>query len=113
MSFARSAVLLAAAAACTSTPPPTTPGVTPAPDPAPAPAPAAFEPSQLGASCAEGQACTAGATCKAYYGFAGASGPEFKTCEIGCDEDPASCPAGTTCVTISDGAGTVCRPIEG
>jgi len=110
MSFLRAAALVLVAA-CTSTPPPTTPGPV-TPTPTPGPAPTAFDPALLGANCAEGQACTAGAACKAYYGFAGASGPEFKTCEIRCDEDKTVCPAGTTCGTIADGAGTVCRPRE-
>ncbi len=95
-------------AACTSTPPPTAPG----PVALPKEPVAAFDPALLGANCAEGQACTVGAMCKAYYGFAGASGPEFKTCELRCDEDKTACPAGTKCITIADGAGTVCRPTE-
>lgn len=48
-------------------------------------------------------------TCVRYYGFAGPRGPEFKSCEIRCGSNPKICPKGTTCMTVSDGPGRVCR----
>ena len=47
--------------------------------------------------------------CVAYYGIAGAKGPEFKTCEIKCTAK-TECPGAMSCVTIADGPGQVCRP---
>ena len=59
-------------------------------------------------TCAAGDACAPGLTCVSYYGFAGARGPQFKTCEMPCQNDKV-CPAGTRCTTVSDGPGRVCR----
>lgn len=67
--------------------------------------------SALGQPCGAGEACPSGATCKTYYGFAGPSGPAFKSCEVPCGAaaSGAVCPAGTACVTVADGPGSVCR----
>ncbi len=67
--------------------------------------------SALGQPCGAGDACPSGATCKTYYGFAGPSGPAFKSCEVPCGAaaSGAVCPAGTACVTVADGPGAVCR----
>jgi hypothetical protein len=62
--------------------------------------------TQLGAACGAGDSCQDGVTCLTYTGFAG---NELKSCEIACPDDPAACPAGTTCVVIADGPGAVCR----
>src|ERR1044071_6763885 len=58
--------------------------------------------------CGPDDTCAPGLTCIAYYGFAGARGPQFKTCEIRCNDD-SSCPKGRNCATVSDGPGRVCR----
>lgn len=71
-------------------------------DPAPPDGPGRGEP------CADG-ACAAGLECVTYYGIAGAQGPTFTSCETRCGDDPAVCPEGTTCQTIADGPGAVCR----
>lgn len=63
----------------------------------------------IGEDCGEDDTCAPGLECVHYYGFAGPSGPEFKTCEIRCD-GKASCPEGLSCATIADGPGAVCRP---
>jgi hypothetical protein len=57
---------------------------------------------------AEGDACAEGLECVTYYGIAGPKGPAFKSCENKCDAGQA-CPEGTTCQTIADGPGQVCR----
>ena len=62
----------------------------------------------IGETCGDKDACAQGLTCVAYYGIAGARGPQFKSCEIKCQGD-ANCPAGHKCVTIADGPGQVCR----
>jgi hypothetical protein len=62
----------------------------------------------IGDNCGPNDTCGKGLTCVAYYGIAGARGPQFKTCEIKCKAD-ASCPADHKCVTIADGPGQVCR----
>jgi len=62
--------------------------------------------TQLGAACDPGGQCSAGLSCLTYSGF---GGMELHSCEIACGEDPGACPAGSTCVTISDGPGAVCR----
>ena len=62
--------------------------------------------TQLGADCDPGGGCAAGLTCLTYTGL---GGQELHSCEIGCGEDPGACPAGSSCVTISDGPGAVCR----
>jgi len=96
-----------------ATPPPTNPtppptqgsggGSTAEPAPNwPKPAPG------IGENCGDKDACAQGLTCVAYFGIAGARGPQFKTCEIKCTTD-ASCPADHKCVTIADGPGQVCR----
>lgn len=85
-----------------------TPPVTTAPA-TPAVAPAA---ESYGADCAGGKACATGLTCTTYYGIAGASGPAFHSCEIPCGPDQPKCPDTTTCITIADGPGMVCRPKE-
>ena len=58
--------------------------------------------------CGPDDTCAPGLTCIAYYGFAGARGPQFKTCEIRCNDDSV-CPKGRNCATVSDGPGRVCR----
>lgn len=62
------------------------------------------------ASCAT-TTCEAPKQCIEYYGIAGPSGPKFVSCEIPCKAGAktSGCPAGTTCVTIADGPGSVCR----
>lgn len=63
--------------------------------------------AKLGEPCSAGGSCGQGA-CVSYYGIAGPRGPEFKSCEIRCNEK-TSCPSGLTCRTIADGPGSVCR----
>ncbi|MEO7736376.1 MAG: hypothetical protein ABIY55_35790 [Kofleriaceae bacterium] len=58
--------------------------------------------------CGTGDACAAGLSCVTYYGFAGARGPAFKTCEMRCQSDKL-CPKDRKCVTVADGPGRVCR----
>ncbi len=67
-----------------------------------------FDVAQLGVPCGDADSCQAGAHCQKYYGIAGPSGPEFSSCEVTC-EGKGACPAGTTCITIADGPGEVCR----
>ena len=54
------------------------------------------------------QTCKPGQACIEYYGIAGPKGPKFSSCEVKCGKD-GSCPKPTTCVTIADGPGRVCR----
>jgi hypothetical protein len=61
---------------------------------------------KLGEPCGSGDACGEG-SCVSYRGIAGARGPEFKTCELRCDQ--GACRDGRTCITIADGPGQVCR----
>lgn len=50
--------------------------------------------------------------CLKYYGFAGPAGGLLTSCETPCG--PADqCPEGLSCITIADGPGQVCRPVEG
>lgn len=63
---------------------------------------------QGGDCAADNAVCSSGTQCMAYYGIAGPSGPEFKTCEIPCSHPGASCPLGQSCATIADGPGQVC-----
>jgi hypothetical protein len=65
--------------------------------------------AQLGSDCGADGTCPTGLKCASYFGIAGPSGPEFKSCEVGCAAGEA-CPDGSTCVTIADGPGAVCRP---
>jgi hypothetical protein len=65
--------------------------------------------AKLGDPCEEDGACPTGMACKAYFGFAGPSGPEFKSCELECGGARGGCPSGSTCVQIADGPGSVCR----
>lgn len=65
----------------------------------------------LNTPCTDGT-CPAGLTPVEYYGIAGPQGPLFCSCSIPCGEDPAVCPEGTTCGTISDGPGVVCLVSE-
>ena len=66
----------------------------------------------MGQTCGDGDLCAAGLTCVHYFGIAGPSGPEFRSCERPCSSsDP--CPSGTSCVTIADGPGSVCRSASG
>ncbi len=108
-------VVLGSACGCSSKSPP------PATQPAPPPSTegSATEPptSQsgsaatgpgIGETCGDNDACAAPATCVSYYGIAGARGPQFKTCEVKCEDDGA-CPSGRKCATIADGPGRVCR----
>jgi hypothetical protein len=113
------AVLLGSACGCSSKSP--TPSTEPAPPVTtdPAPTPSNTEPSTtqagsaaagpgIGEKCGAGDVCGAGTTCVSYFGIAGARGPEFKTCEIKCEDDSA-CPKDRKCATIADGPGRVCR----
>jgi len=68
-----------------------------------APAPAG---PKLGEPCGRDDTCGEGA-CVSYRGIAGARGPEFKSCEIRCDQ--GNCRDGRKCITIADGPGQVCR----
>ena len=70
--------------------------------------PPAATSAKPGDDCSKGQACGVAATCVSYLGIAGARGPTFKTCEIRCTAKTA-CPSGTSCLTIADGPGQVCR----
>jgi hypothetical protein len=87
-------ILLLAGAGCT----PSAPTVPPSKVTAPA----------VGSACGAADSCPSGLSCVKYFGIAGPSGPEFKSCEIPC-EGAKSCPAGLTCVSIADGPGQVCR----
>lgn len=62
----------------------------------------------IGETCGPDDRCAAGLSCVRYYGIAGKQGPEFKSCEVRCD-DSTACPKGLTCMTVSDGPGQVCR----
>jgi hypothetical protein len=65
-----------------------------------------------GRSCASiADQCATGLSCVSYFGIAGGSGPEFKTCEIPCAQPGAVCPSGQACVTVADGPGQVCQVI--
>jgi hypothetical protein len=88
----------------TSEPGPTEPGTEPGTEPV-------IDVAQLGSECGEGDRCASGLTCVKYYGIAGPSGPEFKSCEVTCAEK-TTCPTGSSCVTIADGPGAVCRAAE-
>lgn len=68
-------------------------------------------PPGQGEACGPGDACADGLTCLHYYGIAGPTGPEFTSCEIPCGAHGA-CPSGQRCITIADGPGSVCRPLE-
>ncbi len=92
--------------ACSSTPAPAP--AQPAPN-VPDPAPPATTGPAMGEKCGADDACATGLTCVSYYGIAGKSGPEFKSCEIKCKAD-SDCPAAHRCATIADGPGQVCRP---
>lgn len=71
---------------------------------------AALQVVPQGGDCsAPATTCASGTTCVAYFGVAGAMGPEFRTCETPCSHPGASCPVGQSCVTIADGPGAVCR----
>ncbi len=63
-----------------------------------------------GEECGADDLCAIGLECVHYYGFAGPSGPEFRSCEVRCDDKAQTCPDGLTCATIADGPGAVCRP---
>jgi len=62
-----------------------------------------------GATCSSTVPCAKGLSCTKYFGIAGPSGPAFESCEISC-ADGKACPGTTSCVTIADGPGIVCRP---
>ncbi|HNS98509.1 MAG TPA: hypothetical protein PLJ27_06155 [Polyangiaceae bacterium] len=64
---------------------------------------------QQGEVCGVGDACAVGLTCVHYYGIAGPSGPEFRSCEIPCTQG-SDCPKDQACTLIADGPGHVCRP---
>lgn len=104
-----SCALLLVVGACDSKKPPAS-GSTPPPEEPPVaepePEPEPDEPA--GEACGE-QTCVPPQQCLTYYGIAGASGPEFKTCEIPCSAAKGGCPDGMECVTIADGPGSVCR----
>jgi hypothetical protein len=61
---------------------------------------------KIGEPCGSGDTCGEG-SCVSYRGIAGARGPEFKSCEIRCDQ--GACRDGRKCITIADGPGQVCR----
>src|SRR5690606_25899979 len=109
--FASSVTLLACSGG--STPPTTTPtGDTTgggSDDGTATPVEPVIDTAALGQPCDDGDGCQAGASCVSYYGIAGPSGPEFKSCEITC-AGKGACPEGTACVTVADGPGEVCRP---
>jgi hypothetical protein len=67
--------------------------------------------AKLGSPCDETDRCAGGGECVTYYGIAGPNGPAFKSCEITCASGKG-CPAGSSCITIADGPGAVCRPAE-
>ena len=96
-------------AACGSTPAATSPTPSRLAEPAPPAEPHGVDLAGLGGTCGEGQRCDAPASCVTYYGIAGPQGPAFKSCEIQCADELTACPAGTTCITIADGPGAVCR----
>ena len=98
--------LLAIAGGCSSKPKTDTTGAGSAPEPAPPPPPGT-DLAKLGSECAADGKCPVG-SCVTYFGIAGPKGGEFKSCEIKCTEGTA-CPEGTTCQTIADGPGQVCR----
>lgn len=106
--------LVSACSAPAQSGPPLTGAASPVTNPTPgtSPAPAATDPTAFGAECSEAKACAAGLSCTTYYGIAGPSGPAFHSCEVPCGQDKAQCPDATTCVTIADGPGMVCRPKE-
>lgn len=85
----------------------TTPPDTDGPTTTPAQGSAVTGPG-IGEKCGDGDACAPPTTCVKYYGIAGPRGPEFKSCEIKCDDD-SKCPDGRKCVTVADGPGRVCR----
>jgi len=64
-----------------------------------------------GEPCGADDACAPGLGCVRYYGIAGPRGPEFRSCESRCSPT-GGCPDGTTCITIADGPGQVCRKSE-
>lgn len=106
--------LCGALGAC-SAPAQTGTAVTPTTTPEPTPTPSEIVPANeaFGVDCAGGKACAAGLSCTTYYGIAGPQGPSFHSCEIACGPDKPKCPGTTTCITIADGPGMVCRPKEG
>lgn len=55
--------------------------------------------------------CANNLTCMEYYGFAGERGGVLTSCEIPCGAAD-QCPSGQSCITIADGPGQVCRPVE-
>jgi hypothetical protein len=115
--FALGLFLALTAAGCASSSPPmaSSAAATPARTAEPVPAdPVRHENppviSVRGASCDPQGGCGGGMTCITYYGVAGPKGPAFSTCETPCPGDAAApCPEGTTCRTIADGPGAVCR----
>lgn len=96
-------------------PGPAEPAPTPT-EPAPTnetPAPAAsLDLAQLGVPCGERGLCVEPTECVRYYGIAGPRGPQFSSCELRCAGPAKACPTGARCVTVADGPGEVCRPIE-
>lgn len=62
-----------------------------------------------GAVCSDTTPCAAGLSCATYYGIAGPNGPAFQSCELKCTSDK-ECPSDTSCISIADGPGSVCRP---
>jgi hypothetical protein len=88
-------------------PPPTRQLPPPTDEPTDATKPGSAAPG-ITETCGANDACATGLTCVSYYGFAGARGPQFKTCEVRCQNDKV-CPKDTTCVTVADGPGRVCR----
>jgi hypothetical protein len=63
---------------------------------------------KMGEPCDADDHCATGLACVKYYGIAGPSGPEFKSCEMKCENDK-QCPDGHRCAMIADGPGHVCR----
>ena len=76
-------------------------------DPGPAVRP--IDLALIGGDCGEAHTCSAGLTCLS----GGLSGMAPRaTCEVACPLGDKQCPTGTTCTTISDGPGRVCRPLS-
>jgi hypothetical protein len=62
----------------------------------------------LGAQCEKDGTCPEGLEPVVYCGIGGEP-CELCSCEITCGDDASSCPEGTSCTTIADGPGDVCR----
>src|SRR4051794_966692 len=102
------ALLIACFSACSSgssssSPPTTTPATGSATQPSTGSGTTQAAGPGIGEKCGDGDTCGTG-SCVKYYGIAGPGGPEFKSCEIRCD-DANPCADGRKCVTVADGPG--------